>query len=212
MPEHIYITAHCAISKQQVLKNEQKLFADHEAGLPEFLTAAYKHFELKYPKFYKMDLLSKLGWLATEILLNNDFATENYKPEDVGIVMTNASSSLDADIRYFESVKEIASPALFVYTLPNIVIGEISIKHKFKGENAFFIFEKFDAVFIHQYVDSLFQNQLLQACICGWVEVIGDEYLAVLYLIEKEKNIVDNKAAMLFTTENLNKIYQLHNG
>ncbi|MEO6230623.1 MAG: hypothetical protein ABJB11_01210 [Ferruginibacter sp.] len=212
MPEQIYITANCAISKQQVSKNEQVLFIDHEAGLPEFLTAAYKHFELKYPKFYKMDLLSKLGWLATEILLNNNFSTENYKAEEIGIVLSNANSSIDADIRYFDSVKEIASPALFVYTLPNIVIGEISIKHTFKGENAFFIFEKFDTAFIHQYVDSLFQNDLLQACICGWVEVAGDEYLAVLYLIEKEKNMVVEKAAVLFTNENLNKIYQLHNG
>ncbi len=212
MPGQIYITASCAISQHQFFKNGQVLFDNHEPGLPEFLTAAYKHFELKYPKFYKMDHLSKLGWLATEILLKDNFTTENYQAGDVGIVLSNASSSLDADIRYFDSVKEIASPALFVYTLPNIVIGEISIKHKFKGENAFFIFEKFDTEFIQQYVSNLFSNQILQACICGWVEVTGDEYLAVLYLIEKEKNMVENNAAMLFTTENLNKIYQLHNG
>ena len=130
----------------------------------------------------------------------------------MGIVLSNASSSLDADIRYFDSVKDIASPALFVYTLPNIAIGEISIKHTFKGENAFFIFEKFDTDFIQQYVSILFGNGILQACICGWVEVAGDEYLAVLYLIEKEKNMVNSNTLMLFTTENLNKIYQLHNG
>jgi hypothetical protein len=81
----------------------------------------------------------------------------------------------------------MASPALFVYTLPNIVIGEICIRHHFKGENAFFIFERFNADFIVSYVSNLLDIQQLQVCICGWVELLGDEYKAVLFLVEKEK-------------------------
>ena len=176
--------------------------------LSEFLLSVYNHFEIKYPKFYKMDNLSKLGWLANEVLLQNSFDKKKYQPEDVGVVLSNASSSLDTDIRYYETAKNIASPALFVYTLPNIVIGEICIRHHFKGENAFFIFEKFDAGFIEQYVSNLINNNTLQSCICGWVELPEDEYKAVLFLVEKEKN----PGSVIFTKENINKIYQLQNG
>jgi len=102
-------------------------------------------------------------------------------------------------------VKSIPSPALFVYTLPNIVIGEICIRHNFKGENAFFIFDRFDAGFMQQYVSNMINNDILQSCICGWVDVLGDDYKAVLFLVEKNGDIS-------FTLENINKIYELENG
>ena len=166
----------------------------------------YRHLNGQYPKFYKMDSLSKLGWLANEILLQASFNKEKYKPDEVGIVLSNANSSLDTDIRYYDTTKTMASPALFVYTLPNIVIGEISIRHQFKGENAFFIFDNFNAEFIEQYVSNLINNNILQCCICGWVDVLNNNYNATLFLIEKDKSI----NSVNFTKENLNKIYQLN--
>jgi len=200
-----YITSSCIISNNVVHKNETMLFEDRKTDLPVFLTTCYHHFGLKYPKFYKMDNLAKLGWLAAELLLKNDLQAGKYDPADVGVVLANANSSLDTDLKYYETAQDIASPALFVYTLPNIVIGEICIRHNFKGENAFFIFERFDAGFIQQYVSNLINSDILQACICGWVEVLGDTYKAVLFLVEKDGSIP-------FTKENINKIYQLENG
>jgi len=200
-----YITSNCIISGNVFYKNGTALFEDKESDLPGFLTSAYHHFGLKYPKFYKMDNLAKLGWLAAELLLKDNFDAEKYKPADTGVVLANASSSLDTDLKYYETAKEIASPALFVYTLPNIVIGEICIRHNFKGENAFFIFDNFDAGFLQQYVSNLINSDILQACICGWVEVLGDAYKTVLFLVEKT-------GSKSFTKENINKIYQLENG
>ena len=208
MSANIYITASCKISEQIIYKNEQPVFESIKTGLPEFLLEAYRYFALDYPKFYKMDNLSKLGWLANEVLLQGSFDKAKYKPEDTGIVLSNANASLDTDIKYYETAKTIASPAQFVYTLPNIVIGEISIRHHFKGENAFFVFEDFDAGFIEQYVSNLINNNILQCCICGWVEALGDNYNATLFLIEKDKS----EDSVIFTKENLNKIYQLQNG
>ncbi len=203
-----YITSSCVISQHNVYKNEKPLFENKEAGPAAFLVSAYRHFELNYPKFHKMDNLSKLGWLAAELLLKDSLLQGKYDPADVGVVLANANSSLDTDIKYYETAKDIASPALFVYTLPNIVIGEISIRHGFKGENAFFISREFDAGFIQQYVSNLINNNILQACICGWVELLDDQYKTVLFLVEKERTA----NAMLFTTENINKTYQLENG
>lgn len=200
-----HITASCIISNKLVYKNEQPLFDGTGMDFPDFLMAAYRHFEWQYPKFFKMDNLSKMGWLANEILLQGSFDREKYRPEEVGIVLSNANSSLDTDIKYYETTKTMASPAQFVYTLPNIVIGEISIRHRFKGENAFFIFDSFDAAFIQQYVSNLFNNNILQCCICGWVDVLANNHHAVLFLIEKDKSA----NSVNFTEEDLNRIYLL---
>jgi hypothetical protein len=181
-----YISSHCAISNNAVRHDGALVFEAEYTDIAGFLLSAYQLIGAKYPKFYKMDNLAKLGWLAAEVLLR-DFNADKYHPTDIGVVLSNASSSLDADKRYYDSVQEMASPALFVYTLPNIVIGEICIRHHFKGENAFFIFERFNADFIVSYVSNLLDIQQLQVCICGWVELLGDEYKAVLFLVEKEK-------------------------
>ncbi len=204
MSAKIYITASCKITGQEIYKNEQSVFKSSKSDLAQFLLEAYRHFILDYPKFHKMDNLSKLGWLANEILLQDSFDKEKYMPDEVGIVLSNANSSLDTDIRYYETTKTMASPSQFVYTLPNIVIGEISIRHYFKGENAFFIFDAFDAEFIEQYVSNLINNNILQCCICGWVDVLDEKYNATLFLIEKDKSA----NSVNFTKENLNKIYQ----
>ena len=199
-----YISCSCKIEQGTVLKDGSVLFENKTADLPGFLLSIYQHFQLNYPKYYKMDNLSKLGWLTSEILLNNIFEKERYQPEHVGLILANSNSSLDDDIKYFDSVKDIASPSLFVYTLPNIVIGEICIRNHFKGEHAFYIQENFDAGFIHQQVDYLLNNNILQACICGWVDVVGEDYKAVLFLIEKGRdgNLIP------FSAENMNKIFE----
>jgi len=199
-----YITASCRISNQVIHKDRQKIFEDNKPSLTDFLLSAYDHFGFQYPKFYKMDTLSKLGWLASEVLLKNSFPQLHYKPEEVGIVLSNSNASLDTDIKYFDSTKEFASPSLFVYTLPNIITGEICIRNKFKGENAFFIQERFDADFIKQYAGYLLNNNILQCCICGRVDVIQEDYEALLVLIEKS----GTGNHVLFTTENIQSLNQ----
>ena len=195
-----YITANCVINKNIVYKNGKIVIENKDEELSVFLNSLYDHFKIAYPKFYKMDNLSKLGWLASEILLRDQNIQGRYQPEETGIVITNADASLDTDLKYFETVKDVPSPAQFVYTLPNIMIGEICIRNNFKGENAFFVFEQFDTDFMEQYVGNLFDNNNLEACICGWVEVLEEEYQAVLFLIEKEKGYIH------FTKKNMDKI------
>jgi len=204
---NIYITASCTISNAVVYKNGEAVFENKSVSLSNFLISVYNHFGIKYPKFYKMDNLSKLGWLATELLLKDSLSADEYDPKTIGVVLTNASSSLDTDLKYYETTKKIASPALFVYTLPNIVIGEICIRHQIKGENAFFIFDEFNAEFIEQYVGNLINYNILQSCICGWVELLGEQYKTVLFLVEKD----GDGQNYLFTKENLNKTYRFEN-
>jgi 3-oxoacyl-(acyl-carrier-protein) synthase len=199
-----YIASSCVISNNTVYKNGKDIFATHDADLPNFLFSVYKHLEINHSRFYKMDNLCKLGWLASEVLLKSSFNINAFKPEEVGIVLSNTNSSLDTDLRYIESVKDIASPSLFVYTLPNIVTGEISIRNNFKGEDAFFVFERFNAAFTEFYVNNLLDNDILEACICGWVDLVGDEYKAALFLVEKIKG----EGALPFTEKNMETIFE----
>ncbi len=197
------ITASCTINKSVVTKNGVRVFENASTDVAGFLVSIYQHFQLNYPKYYKMDNLSKLGWLAGEILLRDSFKPNKYRPEETGIVLANANSSLDDDLKYFDSTKDIASPSLFVYTLPNIVIGEICIRNNFKGEHAFFIQDTFDAGFIAQQVNYLLDKNILRACICGWVDVLEQDYKAGLFLVEKEKG----EGSVLFSKENMDDIF-----
>jgi hypothetical protein len=200
-----YITASSAICKQTVYKNGKQVFESKGTVLSDFLNAAYLHFNLQYPRFYKMDNLSKLGLLGVEIMLGGEPA--RYAAEEKGIVLANASASLDTDLKYYETVNGIPSPALFVYTLPNIMIGEICIKYNFKGENAFFVLKQFDATFMEQYIGNLFSNQLLKACIGGWAELLEEEHWLVLFFVEKEKR----GQSLPFTVENIRNVFNRGN-
>lgn len=198
-----HIISSCIIEGSNVFKDGGLLLQNKSADLAGFLLSVYQHFHLNYPKYYKMDNLSKLGWLASEILLKDSFQKDHYQPEEAGIVLVNRNSSLDNDIKYFESFKEIASPSLFVYTLPNIVIGEICIRNNFKGEHAFYIQEMFDADFIAEQVNYLLDNNILKACICGWVDVLNQDYKAALFLVERRQT----NNSMPFSTKHINNIF-----
>lgn len=193
-----YITSVCSINHRQVYHHNTQAFKSDAVTVDDFLLSVYQHFGFSYPKFYKMDNLSKLGWLAAELLLQ-DFDKTYYRPEQVGTVLMNANSSLDMDLKYAGSMRDVPSPSLFVYTLPNIVAGEICIRHHFKGENAFFIQPNFDAGFLKQQVDYLLDTNILQACICGWVEVLEQQYQANLFLVEK----ITNDKTDVFSAENI---------
>jgi hypothetical protein len=198
-----YISSSCLISKNTVYKNRERLFANEEPDAAAFLLSVYMNFDINYSRFYKMDNLCKLGLLAAEILLMGSFKKEKYRPEEMGLIFSNANSSLDTDQKYMASVADIPRSSLFVYTLPNIVTGEICIRNNFKGETAFFVFERFNATFIENYVSTLLENNVFQACICGWIELLGNEYKAALFLVEK----VPGNNAVTFTAEQMNLIF-----
>jgi len=192
------ISCFIRIEDFKVWKND-KLILDYQESkeIGKFLKAVYKHLGMKYMKFFKMDSLSKIGLLGAELLLQDNPLLEKYAPENIGVVLSNASASLDVDRKYFETIKDaenyFPSPALFVYTLPNIVLGEICIRNGFKGENAFFIQKEFEADFMFDYNEKLMEEKMQDAIISGWVEVNADSYKAVMYLIEKEDGDINHQ-------------------
>lgn len=176
--------------------NGSVLFSEQTSGFSEFIKAAYKSQNTKYPKFFKMDNLSKLAFLAADILLKN--LNLNLEEDNkVALVFSNKASSLDTDILHQKSIQNkdnyFPSPAVFVYTLPNICLGEISIKYKLYTENSFFIFERFNAEHLLTYSMSLLNTNNTESVLCGWVELEEENYEAFLYLVSKKGDIEHNK-------------------
>jgi hypothetical protein len=183
------IKSYCSIRNNQVSLNGSVLYKDETNSYLDFIKAAYKAQNTKYPKFFKMDNLSKLAFLAADILLKNENLNIE-KENDVAIVFSNRASSLDTDRKHQESIQNkesyYPSPAVFVYTLPNICIGEISIKYKLYSENSFFIFDNFNAEHLYIYSNSLLSSNKAKKVLCGWVEFDNDNYEAFLYLVSEE--------------------------
>jgi hypothetical protein len=176
------------------------IFSDDISDLKSFLKLVYKKLEIKYSKFFKMDNLCKLAFLSAEIILND---SEILKEErNVALVFSNRASSLDTDRKHQEAINDkdnyYPSPAVFVYTLPNITMGEISIKNELQSENTFFVFENYNAHFHQIYESSLIHNEKSKAVLGGWINVDGDDYEAFLYLVSEngelehtEKNLMN---------------------
>lgn len=190
------ISTYCHIKNHQVSLNGSVIFSEEHSGFSDFIKAAYKTQNTKYPKFFKMDNLSKLAFLAADILLKN----QNLNLEadnNIALVFSNKASSLDTDITYQKAIQHkdayFPSPAVFVYTLPNICLGEISIKYKLYTENSFFIFERFNAEHLFAYSNSLLDTNKAKSVLCGWVELEGENYEAFLYLVSKEGKIEHNE-------------------
>ena len=109
-----------------------------------------------------MDDLSKLSFLAADVLLKNE-QLDTEGENNIAIVLSNRASSLETDRAHQKTIQDqnnyFPSPAIFVYTLPNICIGEISIKHKLYSENSFFIFDNFNAQHLLDYANSLINDK-----------------------------------------------------
>jgi len=208
------VTGYCLISEKKVIVNDQlRFYQENFLNFANFIKSLYKQEEINYPKFYKMDSLSKLGFLASELVFKvSDI--KKYREDKIGVIMSNSSSSLDTDIVYQNSINDrsnyFPSPSVFVYTLPNIVIGEICIKSRIKGENAFLISETFDARLICNFVNEMMENNRVQACLCGWVEFLGEKYEGLVMLVEKNEFIDKNSNPIFnptpFNEQNLNQL------
>ena len=148
------------------------------------LTALYRAEVGDYPKFFKMDTACKLGFLLAERLAEEP----RYTPrEDRAVLMFSTCGSLCNDRHYEESVREFPSPSLFVYTLPNIITGEIAIRNKYEGETSAYVLDRFVPETFVAVVDQAFQDAVTGSALCGWVDARSDEdFTAFAFLVERD--------------------------
>ena len=170
------------------------------------ITEFYRSLKIDYPKFFKMDGLSKLGFLASELIFKDD--ENRFVPnENIAIICFNRSSSLDMDTQYQETILDnenyFPSPSLFVYTLPNIVAGEIAIRNKFFGETFFYLCKLFDAKKIVKTVKNTFLDKNITTVLAAWIEHFEEKKEVFMILVEK------NEGDMELTEELIMKLYNL---
>ncbi|MCM1139213.1 MAG: 3-oxoacyl-ACP synthase [Muribaculum sp.] len=158
----------------------------------KLLTALYKERIGDYPKFYKMDSLSKLGFIASEILLQTEDASDCENTPSRGIAFFNSHASLSTDKAYLGTISDkdnyFPSPSLFVYTLPNIVTGELAIRHHYLGETGFYILPNKDWKRINDIIECMFFDEQTNSIIGGWVEYLSStNFEANIFIANKIK-------------------------
>jgi hypothetical protein len=191
----VCIQSYCTIRDNKIMVDGKTIFESAPSLFSVFAKQSYQHLGINYPKFFKMDQLSKLAFLAAEVLLRNEAPDT-----DIALVFANRSSSLDTDMKHQKSISDkenyFPSPSVFVYTLPNICIGEISIRHQLKSENSFFIFDAFNPAFTVAFANSLLGAKKAEKVLCGWVEYYDENYEVFLYLTANEGEMEHNEATV----------------
>ena len=156
----------------------------------ELLTALYRQYVGDYPKYYKMDPLSRLGFIASELLLQAEGAERFVACDDRAVIFFNHSSSVCADRQYIETIADpdncFPSPSVFVYTLPNIVTGEIAIRNGYHGETSFYILPRQDDRLMQQILQASCLDSKTQSILCGWLDYEDDaHFVADLRILNK---------------------------
>ena len=152
------------------------------------LTDIYKQEIGNYPKFYKMDTLTRLAFVAAELLKKSLPLTGELE----GVCLFNHSSSIVADRQFLDSLEPrravkarslgtisdeknfFPSPSLFIYTLPNITTGEIAIRHHLQGETSFYILSEKDEALMLQILEATLRATGAKSAISGWVDAESD--------------------------------------
>lgn len=179
-----------SISPERVTVNGHPLTVEGEGrGL---LSGVYRKFVGDYPKFYKMDTLSKVGFLAAELLLQ---AGGDSSDEDShrAVILFGRSGSVCSDRLFQQTIAApdsfFPSPSLFVYTLPNIVTGEIAIRHHYHGETAFYLLSRRDEQLMRQTVEASLLDPDTRSVLSGWVDCQDEDHFeAYLTLTSKQQN------------------------
>lgn len=192
-----FTTTHAIrITPEEVVLDHQKLWeGKKELGEQEgqehhsLLTSLYKQMIGNYPKFYKMDGLSRLGFVASEILLN---AEKGETDKERAIIFFNHSSSIASDRNYKESINDkdnyFPSPSIFVYTLPNIVTGEIAIRNHFHGETSFFILPDKDERMMEEILQASCRDAQSKSFLTGWIDYEDERHFEADLKIKKMRN------------------------
>ncbi len=181
-------TTHTVRLTRDALYVDGEKLPTHATG-KALLTEIYKERIGGYTKYYKMDALGRLAFVASELLIKAE--GDESKKSDRAVVLFNGTSSIVADRKFLTTILDkdnyFPSPADFLYTLPNIVTGEIAIKHQYKAETSLYILPRQDDELMRKVALTSFDDPTLQSMITGWIDCPDeDDFVAELMIVERE--------------------------
>ena len=183
-----HITHTVRLTEREVLVDGRQLRTEGQ-GM-DMLKALYRTHVGDYPKFYKMDPLCRLGFLASELLLQAEAETEGLprftEREDRAVVLVGRSASVCADRAYQETIRSaeefFPSPAAFIYTLPNIVTGEIAMRNHYHGETTYLLQET--PADVRRLLTQVLRAPGTHSVLGGWIDIANtDTFSANMYII-----------------------------
>ena len=170
------------ITQDEIIVDGNRL--DVKSHGKEMLTEVYKTKIGDYPKFYKMDMLSRLAFVASELLIEAEGQRSKVKSQKSkvesqrAVVLFNHSSSIIADRQYVKSIEKddfFPSPAAFVYTLPNITTGEIALRNGYHGETSFYLLAERNEKLMQRVIKSTFIDRDIKSVIGGWIDCPSED-------------------------------------
>ena len=181
-----------------------------ESGGAALVTEIFKKYLGDGQKFYKMDPYSRLAYLSccmaaqgpdgpreqdpaqTASSSVNREATVDIAPEETALVLFTREGSLLADRRHLGTFcregEYYPSPAIFINTLPNVVLGEIALKNRIKGETTLVMLSERDETTIRTVLEATLSFSSPRRLICGWVDCPAeDSFTADVRLLERRE-------------------------
>src|SRR3712207_7721599 len=80
------------------------------------------------------------------------------------------------------------SPSVFVYTLPNIVTGEIAIRNHYHGETHFFVIPAHDTQLMRRLLTPITADPLTRSVVTGWIEAPDEQHIYTELQLRSEEH------------------------
>ena len=154
------------------------------ALLPE----VFKKYLADGSRFFKMDLFSRLAYVGTGLLAKDTL--EDCAPEDRALLICTLNGSVLADRKHLSTFSEeyYPSPAIFINTLPNVVLGEIAVTHQVKGETTLVMLPNLDEVCLESTLSATLDATRPSAIMAGFVDCESENaFRASLKLLKLKK-------------------------
>lgn len=179
-----------------------KELAGSTGDLDRDLGNAWAAMEVELPRFVRMDRNSKLVSIAAAPFFVPGAALSKYPKDSIGMVIMGTHGSMDTDQRYVEQLQaeNHASPGLFVYTLPNIAMGELSIQHGLHGSGLCLLSDSPDIVQMRDACEILLEDHGMEVLICGWANIFAGSAVATFMVVTtgKEGNWDNDELERIF--------------
>lgn len=161
-------------------------------GTPdEALRTAYQAMAMDYPKFHKMDRAAKLAVLVAEPVLRVARERGADLAEATAVLALSRSGSGSSDVDHWRVRQDtgLASPAVFVYTLPNIGVGEITIRHGIHGPSLCLMTEGPDSPESVMAARLLRRDPRVRWLVCLWSDIFADHFEAQAVLFGPDNDL-----------------------
>lgn len=151
------------------------------------VTEIFKKYLADGSRFFKMDLYSRLAYVGTTLLAKD--ALEDAGSEDRALVIFTQNGSVLADRKHLSTFSHpdefFPSPAVFINTLPNVVLGEIAVKNSIKGETTLVLLPDRDETAMQRIIEATVAATRPSVLICGWVDCDADDsFIADLKMLK----------------------------